>query len=175
MSTAASSARWLPAYVGIGSNLDEPASQVQRAIGHCAQLPATRLIAWSRLYRSKPLGPVTQSDFINAALGLLTQLSPEELLGELRAVEVQMGRAAAYERWGPRRIDLDLLAVGHEQRMTAALHLPHPGIAERDFVLYPLREIAPHFCIVGMGRVADLCERVTNRGIEPLRHVEIAA
>ncbi len=175
MSAAAPSARWLPAYVGIGSNLDDPASQVQHAIGRCARLPATRLIARSHLYISKPLGPVSQSDFTNAAIGLLTQLSPEELLGELRAVEVLMGRATAHERWGPRRIDLDLLAVGQETRTTTALQLPHPGIAERDFVLYPLREIAPQLCIVGVGRVAELCERVANRGIEPVRRVEVAA
>jgi 2-amino-4-hydroxy-6-hydroxymethyldihydropteridine diphosphokinase len=105
---------------------------------------------------------------VNAAAGLLTQLTPEELLAELRRVELELGREPARERWGPRRIDLDLLAVGNQVRNSATLQLPHPGIAERDFVLYPLAHIAPDLELPGVGRVATLRARVADRGIEQL-------
>ena len=161
-------ARWLPAYVGVGSNLSQPHMQVNRALDALAQLPATRLVLRSPLYRTPPFGELPQPEFINAAAALLTQLSPEDLLAELRQLEKQLGREPPRERWGPRLIDLDLLAVGTEQRATATLTLPHPGIAERDFVLYPLADIAPDLEVPGLGRVARLRERVTNRGVSLL-------
>jgi 2-amino-4-hydroxy-6-hydroxymethyldihydropteridine diphosphokinase len=161
-------ARWLPAYVGIGSNLSDPAAQVRRAFGALAQLPGTTLVASSPLYRTQPFGEVVQPAFVNAVAGLLTQRAPEELLAELRALERTLGREPPRERWGPRVIDLDLLVVGRETRAAAELTLPHPGIAERDFVLYPLADVAPDLDVPGLGRVAVLRERVANRGIERL-------
>jgi 2-amino-4-hydroxy-6-hydroxymethyldihydropteridine diphosphokinase len=159
-------ARWLPAYVGVGSNLDDPEQQVRRALVALAKLPATRVISVSPLYRTRPFGAVAQPDFFNAAAGLLTQSSPEDLLGALRTLERELGREPPRERWGPRRIDLDLLVVGNERRDTETLKLPHPGIAERDFVLYPLGDIAPELEVPGCGRVGALKAAVTNRGIE---------
>jgi len=160
--------RWLPAYVGVGSNLDEPAAQVQRAVAALADLPDTRLIVSSPLYRTRPFGDVVQPAFVNAVAGLLTRRTPEELLAELRDLERRLGRAPPRERWGPRLIDLDLLVVGRETRATEALTLPHPGIAMRDFVLYPLADIAAGLEVPGLGVVAHLRERVTNRGVEKL-------
>jgi 2-amino-4-hydroxy-6-hydroxymethyldihydropteridine diphosphokinase len=160
--------RWLPAYVGIGSNLDDPARQVARAFEALANLPGSRLVARSPLYRTRPFGAIVQPEFVNAAAGLLTQRTPEELLSGLRDIERALGRAAARERWGPRVIDLDLLAVGRETRATETLTLPHPGIAERDFVLYPLADVAPDLEIPGLGRVAVLRARVADRGIGKL-------
>lgn len=160
--------RWLPAYVGIGSNLANPESQVKRAFEALGRLPDSLLVATSPLYRTRPLGDVVQPAFVNAAAGLLTQSTPEELLAELRAIERALGREPPRERWGPRIIDLDLLAVGRETRATESLTLPHAGIAMRDFVLYPLGDIAPDFDVPGLGSVATLRERVTNRGIERL-------
>jgi 2-amino-4-hydroxy-6-hydroxymethyldihydropteridine diphosphokinase len=157
--------RWLPAYVGVGSNLDDPAAQVQRALDALAGLPSSRLIARSPLYRTPPFGSVPQPAFVNAAAGLLTQLSPEELLAELRRLERELGREPPRERWGPRVIDLDLLVVGEEKRSTGTLTLPHPGMAERDFVLYPLADIAPDLEVPGLGRVRLLRERVADRGV----------
>jgi len=159
---------WLPAYVGIGSNLDGPLEQVERALAALAGLPRSRLVVSSPRYRSAPLGDATQPSFVNAVAGLLTQLTPEELLGELRRLEIQLGRAPARQRWAPRRIDLDLLVLGRELRATEALRLPHPGIAERDFVLYPLADIAADLEVPGLGRVAGLRARVANRGMEKL-------
>jgi 2-amino-4-hydroxy-6-hydroxymethyldihydropteridine diphosphokinase len=160
--------RWQPAYVGIGSNLDEPHRQVERAFDALARLPQSRLVLRSPSYRTRPLGDVEQPAFVNAAAGLLTQLTPEALLAELRRVELELGREPARQRWGPRRIDLDLLVLGGETRTGESLTLPHPGIAERDFVLYPLADIAAQLLVPGLGSVAALRERVANRGIERL-------
>ena len=157
--------RWQPAYVGVGSNLDDPRGQVLAARARLGQLPQTRLELASRLYRSRPFGPIAQPDFVNAVAGLLTQLDAVALLGELRGIEAAMGRPAQHERWGPRVIDLDLLAFGRERRTDATLTLPHPGIVERNFVLYPLADIAPDLDLPGLGRVAELKERVTAEGL----------
>ncbi|MEO8017563.1 MAG: 2-amino-4-hydroxy-6-hydroxymethyldihydropteridine diphosphokinase, partial [Pseudomonadota bacterium] len=161
-------ARWLPAYIGVGSNLAEPALQVARALDALRGLPRSRLIVSSPLYRTQPLGEVVQPAFVNAVAGLLTQSTPEELLAALRALERELGRDPPRERWGPRLIDLDLLVVGCETRATETLTLPHPGIAARDFVLYPLADIAPDLEVPGVGRVAALRDRVPNRGIGKL-------
>jgi 2-amino-4-hydroxy-6-hydroxymethyldihydropteridine diphosphokinase len=158
----------LPAYVGLGSNLADPEAQVRRALAALGGLPDTRLVAASALYRTKPLGDIVQPAFVNAVAGLLSRRTPEELLADLRALERTLGRDPPRERWGPRVIDLDLLAMGRETRATDTLTLPHPGIAERDFVLYPLADIAPELDVPGLGRVMRLRARVANRGIERL-------
>jgi 2-amino-4-hydroxy-6-hydroxymethyldihydropteridine diphosphokinase len=160
--------RWLPAYVGVGSNLADPQSQVRRALQALERLPGSRLIASSPLYRTRPLGEVVQPAFVNAVAGLLTQSTPEDLLAALRNLERELGREAPRERWGPRVIDLDLLVVGREERATETLTLPHAGIAMRDFVLYPLADVAPDLDIPRLGRAAALRDRVANRGIERL-------
>jgi len=160
--------RWLPAYVGVGSNLAGPREQVQRALAALGRLRESRLVVSSPLYHTAPLGEVEQPPFVNAVAGMLTTLSPEDLLAELHALERELGREPPRERWGARLIDLDLLVLGRETRATATLALPHPGIGERDFVLYPLADIAPDLEVPGLGRVASLRSRVANRGIERL-------
>ncbi len=159
---------WQPAYIGLGSNLEEPGTQVRRACAALQALPCTRLVRVSPLYRSKPLGPVPQPDFINAVAGILTQLDPRALLGELKALERALGRPEEHERWGPRVIDLDLLVYGRERREESGLTLPHSGIVERNFVLYPLGDLAPELDVPGLGRVAELRGRVTPEGLERL-------
>jgi 2-amino-4-hydroxy-6-hydroxymethyldihydropteridine diphosphokinase len=159
---------WLPAYVGVGSNLADPQAQVGRALQALSRLPGSRLVVSSPLYRTRPLGEVVQPAFVNAVAGLLTRLTPEDLLAALRALELELGREPPRERWGPRIIDLDLLVLGRETRSTETLTLPHRGIAGRDFVLYPLADIAPDLDVPGVGRVAQLRELVANRGIERL-------
>jgi 2-amino-4-hydroxy-6-hydroxymethyldihydropteridine diphosphokinase len=120
--------RWQPAYIGVGSNLEDPRAQVLAAITRLTQLPRTRLVLASKLYRSRPFGPVAQPDFVNAVAGILTQLDPKALLGGLHAIESAMGRPLRHEHWGPRIIDLDLLALGSERCKEPELTLPHPGI-----------------------------------------------
>ena len=109
-----------------------------------------------------------QPDFVNAVAGLLTQLSAAELLEQMRALESSFGRPAERERWGPRILDLDLLCYAHERCSEATLTLPHPGIVARNFVLYPLADIAPDLELPGLGRVTELKARVTCEGLTPL-------
>jgi len=158
---------WQPAYVALGSNQQEPREQVLRAFDALATVPATRLVSRSGLWQTPPFGPVPQPDFINAVAAVLTQLSPHELLAELRRIETAQGRTRTV-RWGPRTLDLDLLVHGTSRIDDAELTLPHPGIAERAFVLYPLAELAPALDVPGVGRVAALAARVTQQGIRAL-------
>lgn len=160
---------WTPAYVALGSNLDEPRAQVERAMEALAALPSTRFVARSRLYVSKPLGSIPQPDFVNAAAGLLTRLSPRDLLRALKRLEVELGRATPIERWGPRRIDLDLLVHGESRSAETDLTVPHPGIPQRNFVLYPLAEIAPDLSIPGVGIVRALAARASAEGLQVLQ------
>ncbi len=157
---------WQPAYVGLGSNLDDPRRQVLRAWERLAGLPETLAVVRSPLYRSRPFGPVAQADFVNAVAGLLTRLDPETLLAALHALEVSLGRRRdGQQRWGPRVIDLDLLILGRERRAGADLVLPHAGIVERNFVLYPLADIAPDLDVPGLGRVSELAARLAPEGL----------
>jgi len=141
--------------VGLGSNLDEPGRQVRAAMQKLDEIALCRVIARSSLYRSAPLGPVDQPDFVNAAVILETRLAPRVLLEEFKTIERLFGREPG-ERWGPRRIDLDLLVYGDRLVDEPGLKIPHPGIAERNFVLLPLGEIAPDLLVPGLGRVADI-------------------
>ena len=154
-----------PAYVGIGSNLRDPEAQVRAALAALASLPRTPLLRCSSLYGSRPMGPVAQPDFCNAVAALLTELDADALFAALRALERQLGREPSRERWGPRVIDLDLLVYGEERRAGADLTLPHPGLAERNFVLQPLCEIAPDLIVPGLGRVGTLAAQVPTTGL----------
>ena len=156
---------WQPAYIGVGSNLEDPRAQVLAAFERLGELPRTRVVLTSRLYRSRPLGPVAQPDFVNAAAGLITRLDSSSLLDHLHALERTMGRPEQHERWGPRIIDLDLLAYGSERRADARLTLPHPEIVKRNFVLYPLADIAPGLELPGLGRVVELAAAVSAEGL----------
>ncbi|MGA2023617.1 MAG: 2-amino-4-hydroxy-6-hydroxymethyldihydropteridine diphosphokinase [Steroidobacteraceae bacterium] len=157
--------QWRPAYVGLGSNLDDPRMQIRRALTALQGLPHTRLQSHSSMYRSRPLGPVAQPDYVNAVAVLLTQLEAPQLFSALRTLERELGRAPAGERWGPRRIDLDLLIYAQLLLEGPELQLPHPGIVARNFVLYPLNEVAPELEVPGRGRVAELAAVVTPEGI----------
>ena len=160
---------WVPAYVGLGSNLENPATQVASAIDRIAMIPECSLQSASSLYRSRPMGPADQPDFVNAVACLLTKLPARQLLGELLAIEIAAGRRRDGERWGPRVLDLDLLMYGQRQVEAPGLTVPHPGIAERNFVLFPLREIAPHAHVPGLGTVSALAERFSATGSDIAR------
>jgi 2-amino-4-hydroxy-6-hydroxymethyldihydropteridine diphosphokinase len=155
---------WRPAYVALGSNLNHPAERVAEAFERLAGLPATRLELCSRSYLTQPLGPQDQPDFVNAAAGLLTQLTARELLNGLLDIERAMGRDRQ-ERWGPRIVDLDLIWMTGAAIDEPGLTLPHPGVSERNFVLYPLSDIAPSLLIPGHGRVMHLKSGVSGEGI----------
>jgi 2-amino-4-hydroxy-6-hydroxymethyldihydropteridine diphosphokinase len=144
------------ALVGLGSNLDGPARQIETALGMLNAMDKTCVVAASSLYRSAPLGGIEQPDFVNAAALLSTGLGARTLLEQLLAIEHSRGRERGEIHWGPRVLDLDLLAYGAVSIDEPGLTVPHPGIASRNFVLLPLREIAPDFEIPGLGRVRDL-------------------
>lgn len=144
------------AYIGIGSNLDDPVSQVKSAFSLLDELPGCHVLRTSSLYRSAPFGGVQQADFVNAVAVLETAVPPAILLSCLKELERSRGRDFSAERWGPRSIDLDILLYGDERVDMDELQIPHPGIAERNFVLLPLREVAAELVIPGLGLVADI-------------------
>jgi len=162
---------WRPAYVAIGSNLHHPRERVLEALERTRELPATRLLLRSRLYLTHPMGPQDQPNFVNAVAGLLTQLTARELLAALLGVERSMGRDRR-ERWGPRVIDLDLLWMLDSVIDEPGLTVPHPGVSSRNFVLYPLADIAPTIIIPGMGNVFDLKSAGGGDGISVLESEE---
>ena len=143
------------AAVGLGSNLNAPVAQVSGALAALAALPDSELLAASSLYRNPPMGPQDQPDYVNAAALLRTRLTAQALLQELQALERRQGRVRE-RRWGPRTIDLDLLLWGDATINEPGLIVPHPGLHERPFVLYPLAEIAPGLHVPGRGRVDAL-------------------
>jgi 2-amino-4-hydroxy-6-hydroxymethyldihydropteridine diphosphokinase len=156
---------WWPVYVGVGSNLDNPEKQVRQAITALGNLPGSILVSESGLYRSAPLGPVEQPDFVNAVVGLLTQTGARDLLRQMHEIEQQQGRERDGETWGPRTLDLDLLAYAGQIVEGEDLVVPHPGIAERNFVLLPWREIAANYRVPGLAEVVVLAAKVS--GTEP--------
>jgi 2-amino-4-hydroxy-6-hydroxymethyldihydropteridine diphosphokinase len=158
---------WRPAYVGIGSNLQSPRDRALEAIERMSTLDATRIVLRSQLYLTRPMGPLDQPDFINAAVGLLTQLSARDLLAGLLGIERSMGRDRQ-ERWGPRVIDLDLLWMIDSVIDEPGLTVPHPGVSTRNFVLYPLADIAPTIKIPRVGIVLDLKRDAGGDGISVL-------
>lgn len=149
------------AFIGIGANLGDPVAQILQACVRLERdLPETRLVARSRLYRNPPMGPQDQPDYVNAVAWLRTRLEPGDLLAELQSIERALGRHRDGTRWGPRRLDLDILLYGERVIDRPGLQVPHPGITERDFVLLPLRELAPDLEIPGRGPVASLCREL---------------
>lgn len=163
---SASESFWRPAYIGLGSNLDGPGKQIETCFELLDNIEETRLIARSSLYRSAPFGGVEQPDFVNAVAALLTRLAPQALLAALQAIERNRGREKEEVRWGPRVLDLDLLVYSGEVIAEPDLAVPHPGIAERNFVLLPLRELAPDLAIPGLGRVGTIAVNEREPRIE---------
>ncbi len=160
---------WQPAYIGLGSNLDDPPAQIARAVAALGTVPGTRVLRVSPLYGSVPMGPADQPDFVNAAAAVLTQQPPLDLLDALLSIELALGRVRR-RHWGPRVIDLDLLWHGAGVQSHPRLTLPHPGISQRNFVLYPLCDLAPTLDLPGQGRVGTLAAVVGPHGIRRLAH-----
>jgi len=144
------------AYIGVGSNLDQPVDQVKRAIEALDRLPGSRCTAVSPLYRNPPMGPPGQPDYVNAVAAVETALEPRKLLLALQDQEARAGRRRNGQRWGPRPLDLDILLYGDQVIADPGLDVPHPGVVERAFVLVPLAAIAPDLRIPGAGVVSRL-------------------
>lgn len=158
------------AFIGIGSNLQQPVNQVRWAIDTLTKDAAIDRVECSGLYQSAPVGIAGQPDFINAVCMVRTGLSAPQLLELLQSTEQATGRKRNGERWGPRTLDLDLLLYNQVEMETEKLVLPHPRMHERAFVLYPLLEIAPALEIPGHGPVRELaknCSAQRCTRIEP--------
>ena len=133
------------AFIAVGSNLGDRHGHIEAARAALARLPRSRLVGFSSVYETAPVGPVAQGDYLNAAAELATELDPFELLGQLAEIERRCGRPPPPQRvaWGPRTLDLDILLYDDRAISTAALVVPHPRMHERSFVLEPLAELAP--------------------------------
>jgi 2-amino-4-hydroxy-6-hydroxymethyldihydropteridine diphosphokinase len=155
------------AHIGLGGNLDGPAEKLRLAIDELRRLALTRLVRASSLYRSAPLGNAAQPDFINAVAEVSTALAPRALLDALLAIEARYGRVRTFAD-APRTLDLDLLLYDARVIGEPGLHVPHPRMHERAFVLAPLVEIAPDCVIPGRGLARDWLARLADQQIEKL-------
>ncbi|MFW5444129.1 MAG: 2-amino-4-hydroxy-6-hydroxymethyldihydropteridine diphosphokinase [Methylococcaceae bacterium] len=156
-------------YIGLGSNLENPAEQVKQARLSIAHHGLLTEVAFSSLYASPPMGPQDQPDYVNAVMCVNTELPAIELLRVLQKIEHDFGRVRKGERWGARTLDLDLLLYGDQQIEHPDLLVPHIGLTERAFVLYPLQEIAPGALVVpGKGAIKHLLSLCPLNGLEKL-------
>jgi len=175
-------------YIGLGSNLNDPEQQLQQACRALASLPQCRLIQCSSLYRSKPLllddtdkdaetspAGAGQPDYINAVVALETDLLPLALLDALQAIELAQGRDRSGLRWGARTLDLDILLYGQKILDESRLCVPHPGLAGREFVLYPLYQIAPQLVLPDGQRLKDRVDGCPLRGLQRLQAAGLEA
>ena len=153
------------AYIGLGSNMADPVTQVREALDELAHLPSSRLLAVSSLYRSAPVGKLDQPDFINAVALIEIDLTPQDLLKSLLEIEHYHGRVREY-RNGPRTLDLDILLYDDLLCIDTHLTLPHPRMHQRAFVLQPLSEIAPDCRLPGRGAIADLLRECSGQRLE---------
>ena len=152
-------------YIGLGGNLERPVDHIRSARDAIAALPLVHETCFSSLYRSAPMGPQDQPDYVNAVMGVDTTLEPLALLDQMQVIETAHGRVRLGERWGPRTLDLDILVFGDQEIHTPRLQVPHPGMAEREFVLYPLMEIAPDLVLPGLGLLSNLVDACPRRGL----------
>ena len=155
-------------YIAIGSNLASPLEQVNAAVTALAAIPDSRMVAVSSFYRTPPLGPQDQPDYVNAVAALHTRLAAEDLLTELQKIELEQGRQRKDERWGPRTLDLDILLFGHEIIQTERLTVPHYGMKQREFVLYPLAELNSDLVLPDGTRLTELLTTVPLNGLTRL-------
>ncbi len=155
------------AFIGLGSNLADPVSQVSHALAALDSVPGTRVVRRSSLYRSAPVGYLQQPDFINAVAQLETELAPRALLDALLALEHECGRTRDFLN-APRTLDLDLLLYDDLTHHEHGLTIPHPQMHLRAFVLQPLLEIAPDCVIPDVGRAADAMQGCAGQALERL-------
>lgn len=157
----------LSVYIGLGSNLEDPEKQIMAALTDIDGLDKTQLIKHSGLFKSRPMGPQDQPDYINAVALIETGLDEETLLDQLQNIEKHHGRVRE-RHWGERTLDLDILLYSDKIIKTERLTVPHPGLADREFVLYPLQKISPNLVIPGIGKLSDLIAVCPDNGIEYL-------
>ena len=146
-------------YLGLGANLNAPRKQIHAAVAALTALKDVEFVCVSHDYASKPMGPQDQPDYVNAVACVKTALEPEQLLDLTQAIELEHGRVRKEERWGPRTLDIDILLFGNDVIDTPRLTVPHYGLTEREFVVYPLLEIAPTLVLPNNQSLADITTR----------------
>ncbi|MCW8109242.1 2-amino-4-hydroxy-6-hydroxymethyldihydropteridine diphosphokinase [Alteromonas ponticola] len=157
------------AYIGLGSNVGEAGKHIESAFLALSEVENTRLLRTASLYQSAPMGPQDQPDFINSVCLIETGLAPESLLQQLQQIENNHGRERQGERWGPRTLDLDILLYGNHEIDTDTLTIPHYGMAEREFVLVPLFEIAPNMVMPDGKPISQWVAKCSLDGLKRLR------
>jgi 2-amino-4-hydroxy-6-hydroxymethyldihydropteridine diphosphokinase len=159
----------IAAYIGLGSNLQEPIRQLRSAVASIRKLPDSNVAGISSAYGSAALGPGEQPDYLNAVLCLHTDLAPQVLLGKLQQIESSQGRVRT-ERWGARTLDLDILLYGNLKIATPDLTIPHASLSLRNFVLYPLAEISgPNLVLPDGSDLGTLLARCPRRDLVETR------
>lgn len=153
------------AYVGLGSNIEQPYLQIQTAIMSLHALPGISVLNDSGYFKSKPMGPKDQPDYVNAVVAIETTMTADELLQQCQQIEQQQGRIRS-RRWGERSIDLDILLYADQQIQTDDLTVPHPGICLRDFVFLPLLKLDPEIKVPGRGLLKTVIEKQTAEKYE---------
>lgn len=159
-------------YIGVGSNLGNPVEKAKKAIEALKKIDASLLVSASSLYCSKPMGPSDQPDYINAVVKLETSLTPLALLDVLQEIELKQGRVRKDERWGPRTLDLDILLIDNLEINNERLTVPHYGMCDREFVLYPLFEIAPELILPNKKPLSILVESCPKNGLEIFNEIK---
>lgn len=152
------------AYISLGSNLDNPQQQVLTAITELGELINTEVTSVSHWYRSSPMGPQDQPDYINGVAEIHTGLSPQQLLSSLQKIEHVHNRQRL-KHWGPRTLDLDILLYGSQVIDQHNLKVPHPGMTTRNFILMPLADIAPRLVLPNGTSLVTLLENCPPEGI----------
>ncbi|MCA1930607.1 2-amino-4-hydroxy-6-hydroxymethyldihydropteridine diphosphokinase [Rheinheimera sp.] len=155
-------------YIGLGANLAQPVQQLERAILALKNIKDTKLVQVSSFYGSKPMGPQDQPDYVNAVAAVRTRLAAVDLLTELQQIELEQGRQRKDERWGPRTLDLDILLFGNDLIQTERLIVPHYGMKQREFVLYPLAELNSNLVLPDGTRLTELLTTVPLNGLTRL-------
>lgn len=155
-------------YLGLGANLNAPREQLNNAILALQTLPHCEFICASHHYASKPMGPQDQPDYVNAVAAIKTTLLPEQLLDLTQKIELEHGRVRKEERWGPRTLDIDILLFGNQVINTERLTVPHYGLTEREFVVYPLLEIAPDITLPTGEKLTDIAATLALNELQQL-------
>lgn len=155
-------------YLGLGANLNAPRKQIHAAVAALKALKDVEFVCVSHDYASKPMGPQDQPDYVNAVACVKTALKPEQLLDLTQAIELEHGRVRKEERWGPRTLDIDILLFGNDVIDTPRLTVPHYGLTEREFVVYPLLEIAPTLVLPNNQSLADITKTLPLNDLQQL-------
>lgn len=152
-------------YIALGSNLGDRERHLLQGASDLAALPGSSALRVSSIYETAPMGPQDQPDFLNCACEINCTQDPDSLLDQLQLIERQHGRVHSARRWSARALDLDILLYAEMQLQSDTLQIPHPGIAERSFVLWPLHELQPELFIPGHGQIKKLMQTCPLYGI----------